>query len=127
MIFTKVKIDPDKLSLRLLAGLGDAVNSLIERERAILHTHSAKQMHNWTKERVNAHAQARNLETLQPFLNEKEQDLIRRGANLKLSNYGKAGQMLARQATAYEILLGYLYLSNTARLHELIGLLDGRA
>jgi ribonuclease-3 family protein len=116
--------DPDKIPLRLLAGLGDAVNSLIEREKAIIHTHSAKQMHNWTKERVNAKAQAANLERLMPFLTEKEKDLVRRATNLKTANYGKTGQLLARQATAYEILLGYLYISNTGRLQELIGRLD---
>jgi len=127
MLFIDSKIDPDKLSLRLLAGLGDAVNSLIERERAIIHTHSAKQMHNWTKERVNAKAQAGNLERLRQFLTEKERNLIRRATNLQTANYGKTGQLLARQATAYEILLGYLYLSNTARLQELIGLLDRQA
>src|SRR5271156_5186912 len=106
MIGTDSQIDANKLSLRLLAGLGDAVNSLIERERAIINTHSAKQMHNWTKERVNARAQAANLERLMQFLNEKEQDLVRRAANLKTANYGKTGQLIARQATAYEILLG---------------------
>jgi len=116
--------NPDKIPLRLLAGLGDAVNSLIEREKAIIHTHSAKQMHNWTKERVNAKAQAANLERLMQFLTEKEKDLVRRATNLKTANYGKTGQLLARQATAYEILLGYLYISNIGRLQELIGKLD---
>jgi ribonuclease-3 family protein len=81
-------------------------------------------MHNWTKERVNAKAQAANLERLMPFLTEKEKDLVRRATNLKTANYGKTGQLLARQATAYEILLGYLYISNTGRLQELIGRLD---
>lgn len=119
MLFTQNQIDADKLSLRLLAGLGDAVNDLIEREQAILHTHSAKQMHNWTKERVNAQAQAHNLERLLPLLNEKELDLVRRASNLKAAHYRKAGQLLARQATAYEILLGYLYLSDFNRLLEL--------
>ena len=123
MIFIDSSINPDKLSLRLLAGLGDAVNSLIEREQAIIHTHSAKQMHNWTTQRVNARAQAGNLERLMPFLNEKESDLVRRAANLKTANYGKTGQLLARQATAYEILLGYLYLSDISRLRELMELL----
>jgi ribonuclease III family protein len=125
MMFVNIRTDPDNISLRLLAGLGDAVNSLIERERAIIHTHSAKQMHNWTKERVNATAQAANLERLMQFLNEKEQSIVRRASNLKTANYSKTGQLLARQATAYETLLGYLYISNFARLQELIGLLDG--
>ena len=51
----------NNLSLRLLAGLGDAVSSLVERERAIIVTHSAKQMHSWTQKRVNAHTQAQDL------------------------------------------------------------------
>ena len=118
------QVDPERLSLRLLAGLGDTVSSLMVKEQALLNTHSANQMHNWTKARINARAQAAHLNYLMQFLNEKELNLVKRASNLKLTNYDKAGQTIARQANAYEILLGYLYLADLRRLKELIKLLD---
>ena len=123
-MFFNNKFDTNTLSLRLLAGLGDAVCSLIERERALRLAHSAKQMHSKTKERVNAQAQVQDLDRLLPLLNEKELSLIHRATNLKPNNYRKVGQPLARKATAYEVLLGYLYLTDLSRLKELMTFLD---
>ncbi len=114
----------DTLPLRLLAGLGDAVGSLIERERAISLSSSAKQLHQQTKKRVNAHAQAQDLDKLTQFLNEKELELVRRASNMKANNYRKVGQVTSRKSTAYEVLLGYLYLTNLDRLKDLIVLLS---
>lgn len=120
MFFPQKIEQADTLPLRLLATLGDAVCSLIERERASANTHSAKQMHEQSKKRVNAHAQAEDLDKLMDFLSEKELDLVRRALNLKANNYRKTGQVTARKSTAYEVLLGYLYLTNFNRLQELI-------
>jgi len=120
MFFNQAIEQADTLPLRLLATLGDAVCSLIERERAIGSTNLAKQMHEQSKKRVNAHAQAEELDRLMEFLNEKELDLVRRALNLKANNYRKTGQITARKSTAYEVLLGYLYLTNFGRLQELI-------
>lgn len=124
-MFLEKKFDQiETIPLRLLAGLGDAVGSLIERERALALSHSAKQLHKETKKRVNAHAQAQDLDKLTQFLNEKELDLVRRASNMKANNYRKAGQIISRKSTAYEVLLGYLYLSNLERLKELLMLLN---
>lgn len=114
----------DNLSLRLLATLGDAVTNLFEKERLVLQSTSPKRMHNLSKDRVNARAQCRFLEKLSPVLTEKELDLVRRARNLKVTRYSKIEQSIYRQATAFEVLIGYLYLSNHARLRELLELVD---
>ncbi len=120
-MFFKQKIDQiDTLPLRLLATLGDAVCSLIERERAIASTHSAKQMHEHSKKRVNAQTQAEDLDKIMQFLSDTELELVRRALNLKANNYRKTGQITSRKSTAYEVLLGYLYLTDFGRLQELI-------
>jgi ribonuclease-3 family protein len=120
-MFLTQKIEQiETLPLRLLATLGDAVCSLIERERAVSNAHSAKQLHEESKRRVNAHAQAEDLDRLTEFLNEKELDIVRRALNLKANNYRKTGQITSRKSTAYEVLLGYLYLTDFKRLQELI-------
>jgi len=123
-MFFNNQLEINTLSLRLLAGLGDAVCSLIERERSLLFAHSAKQLHSRTKERVNAQAQAQDLDRLLQFLNEQELSLVHRATNLKSNNYRKVGQPTARKATAYEVLLGYLYLTDLSRLKELMTFLD---
>lgn len=119
-MFLTPKVEVETLPLRVLATLGDAVCSLIERERAIASSHSAKQMHEQSKKRVNAHAQSELLDKLMQSLNEKELDIVRRASNLKANNYRKAGQITSRKSTAYEALLGYLYLTDFSRLKELI-------
>ena len=127
-MFLDKKIEQvDSIPLRLLAGVGDAVSTLAERERAAAISGSAKQLHQQTKKRVNAYAQAEDLDKLTQFLDEKELDLVRRASNMKANNYRKVGQVISRKSTAYEVLLGYLYLTNLGRLKELLVLLNNLA
>lgn len=114
----------DRLSLRLLANLGDAVSNLFEKERAILQSSSAKQMHDYAQQRINAKAQCRFLEQISKALTDSELDLVRRARNLKITHYSKTKQAIYRQATAFEVLIGYLYLSDPDRLVELLELVD---
>ncbi len=114
----------DNLSLRLLATLGDAVSNLFEKERVILRSSSPKKMHNQSKERINAKAQCQFLEAISGVLTEKELDLVRRARNLKVTRYSKTEQAVYRQATAFEVLIGYLYLSDHERLSELFAVVD---
>ena len=110
----------NEIPLRVLAHLGDAVFHLFEREREILQSANAKQMHNRVTMRVNAEKQAALLFQIAPRLNEAEQDVIRRARNLKAANYRRGEQTSYRQATAFESLVGYLYLTNTSRLQEVL-------
>jgi len=106
--------------MRLLAHLGDAVFHLYEREREILSASSAKQMHNRVTSRVNAERQAQLLDQISPALNPLELDITRRARNVKAANYKKGDQSAYRKATAFEALIGYLYLSDLTRLQEVL-------
>jgi ribonuclease-3 family protein len=122
LFFTERK-DQDNakaLPVTLLAHLGDAVFHLFEREREIFNAGNARQMHSRVNSRVNAEKQAQLLELLSEHLNEREVDLVRRARNVKASNFKRAEQKISRQATAFEALLGYLYLEDPERLREIL-------
>jgi ribonuclease III family protein len=108
------------IPMRLLAHLGDAVFHLYEREREILSASSAKQMHNRVTSRVNAERQAQLLDQISPKLSPIELDIIRRARNVKAANYKKGDQSAYRKATAFEALIGYLYLTDLERLQEVL-------
>ena len=110
------------VSLTLLAHLGDAVFHLFEREREIFAVKSAKELHSQVNRRVNAEKQAELLDFLTASLNDEERDLVRRARNIKASNYKRAVQSVSRKATAFEALLGYLYLKDQARLRFILSL-----
>jgi len=112
------------LSLRLLANLGDAVCNLYERERAVVTSSSADKVHRRVKARVNAQAQANFLSELMAALTEEEKDIVRRARNLKMTTYGKKEQATYRQSTAFEALIGFLYLSDSERLRQIFLLLE---
>lgn len=112
--------DVNDLPLRNLAHLGDAVFHLFEREREILQSANAKQMHNRVTLRVNAEKQADLLLQLLPRLNSTESEIIRRARNMKAANYRKGEQSAYRQATAFEALVGYLYLTDLDRLKQIL-------
>jgi len=106
--------------LRHLAHLGDAVFHLFERQRQILLASSAKELHRQAASRVSAGHQAKLLAALNELLTEQECEIVRRARNIKPSGYRKSGQNAYRQATAFEALLGYLYLTDQARLEQIL-------
>lgn len=108
-----------QISPRLLAHLGDAVFHLYEREREILAASTPSQMHRNATVRASATGQADLLERISARLSEAETDIVRRARNLKPSQR-RADQASYRLATAFEALLGYLYLTNSARLLEVL-------
>jgi len=110
------------LPLKNLAHLGDAVFELVERERETLSAADVERLHKQVVARVNSKEQARLLHILKPFLTEAEQDIVRRARNLKPSSFRRnVEQADLRQATAFEALIGYLYLTDEDRLQELLG------
>jgi ribonuclease III family protein len=128
MLFTPTPLtgkEIQALSLRLLANLGDAVCNLYERERAVMTSSSAEQMHLKVKARVNAKAQALFLGELIETLTDEEKDIVRRARNLKVGHYGRTGQATYRQSTAFEVLVGFLYLSDSKRLSQIFSTLEG--
>ena len=73
---------------------------------------------------VKAKAQAEILENLQKFLTDEEKDIVRRGRNAENHHIAKNANVADyAQSTAFEALIGYLYLSkNHTRLKEILNL-----
>lgn len=95
-----------------LAFLGDAVYEKFIRER-IVRTRAvgADRMHRAAVRYVKAAAQEKSLRTLLDNLTEDEQLLVRRARNHKITSKPKnADPLTYKMATAFEALLGYLYL-----------------
>lgn len=111
-------------SLKHYAHLGDAVYELFIRELVVGCTHSQKQMHELTIAHVNAVFQAELLEKLEDFVNEQEQELLRRARNLPITINKKSNQKIHRAATAFEVLVGYLHIQNPERLKALWAHID---
>jgi len=109
----------EELNLRNYAHLGDAVWELKVRNQTIFLTHNIKELHKLTTEKVNASYQAEVLRLIEPMLSEFEQELVRRARNLSVPVSRRSIQSDYRQATAFEVLVGYLYLNNKSRLDEL--------
>ena len=107
------------INIRNLAHLGDSVYELLIREYTISQTQNIKKLHKLTVSFVNAEYQANLLDKIEPTLNDKEQDIVRRGRNLAVTTAKRINHKTHRIATAFEALLGYLYLYDKNRLNEI--------
>jgi ribonuclease-3 family protein len=95
-----------------LAFLGDAVYERFIRERILRHgSVGADRMHREAVRYVKAAAQEQSLRALADELTETEADVVRRARNHKITSKPKnADPVTYKMATAFEALLGYLYL-----------------
>ncbi|MEB3198036.1 MAG: ribonuclease III domain-containing protein [Candidatus Sericytochromatia bacterium] len=113
--------------VRALAYMGDAVYEMHVRER-VLRTNPGMvdALHRTTVRRVSAEGQAEMAERLLPLLSEEEQSIYRRARNHKgMASTGRASARAYRLSTAFEAVLGYLYLKPApGRLAELLALTD---
>ena len=77
--------------------------------------------HRETVRRVNAPAQARAAETIQPALTDEERAVYKRGRNAKVNSVPQHADVAQyHAATGLETLFGWLYLlGRTQRLREL--------
>ncbi|MEJ6949603.1 Mini-ribonuclease 3 [Natronospora cellulosivora (SeqCode)] len=110
------------LSPRLLAYVGDGIYELKAREYCLAKgIRKLHLVHQKTINMVNANAQAQALEKLKNNLNDKEQDIVRRGRNANTGQVPNNAEIFDyRLSTGLEALFGYLYLSgNKNRLEEL--------
>ena len=105
-------------ALRNYAHIGDSVWELFVRSYTIHKTSNMKQLHKITTERVNAVFQKNMLALIMPDLTEEEQELARRGRNLPIPVGRKSIQTDYRQATAFEVLIGYWYIHDKNRLEH---------
>lgn len=108
------------INIRNLAHLGDSVYELFIREYTIFQTQNIKKLHKLTVSFVNAEFQANLLEKLETILTEKEMDIVRRGRNLAVTTAKRINHKTHRIATAFEALLGFLYLNDKKRLTEIL-------
>ena len=104
------------IALRNYAHIGDAVWEVFVREYTIFKTSNSKTLHKITTDRVNAEFQKNTLEYILNELTEEEQELARRARNLPIPVGRKKIQTIYRQATAFEVLIGFWYLHDKARL-----------
>lgn len=121
---------PKEQSTAALAFVGDAVYSLMVRERlCCAHRYPADTLHKRAVEMVRCAAQAEAIAGVLDSLSDDERAVYMRGRNAHSSHIPKGASVADyRSATGLEALFGYIYLSgNTERLRELFELLTARS
>ncbi|MEM7796578.1 MAG: ribonuclease III domain-containing protein [Cyanobacteria bacterium P01_C01_bin.118] len=103
-----------------LAYIGDAVFELYVRMQFVWPPQRIQAFHQQVVNHVKAEQQADYLVQLIPQLQEPEADIVRRGRNATSKAPRRLSAKIYRQATAFETLIGYLYITNQARLFELL-------
>lgn len=124
------KLNPKDINTTALAFMGDAVYELFVRQR-VLETgqRNADMLHRLSVSYVRAEAQAAAVKSLmEDFLSEEETALVKRARNIKsISKSRSAGPVAYKLATAFEALLGYLYLDGQQeRLEQVVEEAMGR-
>lgn len=107
----------------VMAFVGDSVYSLFVKSKELdIYSHKVDTLTKKTAERVNAKSQQQALFGVLPMLTEEEQDIVRRARNANIHTKAKNYSIEEyRHATAFEALIGYLYLTkNTTRLMEIL-------
>lgn len=107
------------LPIRSYAHIGDAVYEVFIREKTVFMAHKAEDIHKLTIKYVNAQFQADLLEKIYDNLTDEEKEIVRRARNLSVTTARRTNQTIHRQSTAFEALIGYLYLNNKDRLMSL--------
>ena len=105
------------LELKSYAHLGDAVWDVFVREYVVQKTSNSAKMHKMTTDRVNATFQMKMLNSINDDLTEEESELVRRARNLPIPIGRRAIQHDYRLATAFEVLIGYWYFHDKAKLN----------
>lgn len=96
----------------LLAYVGDVVFSLYVRLRFLAASSHVRVIHDLSSKAVSAVYQAKALTALMDTLNEQELAVVKRGRNTKSSVPKSASVHEYRMSTAFEALIGWLFLNN---------------
>jgi ribonuclease-3 family protein len=117
--------DVNMLSPLVWAYVGDGVYDLFIRTR-LVNSSNAKphKLHMESIKYVKAKAQADILKKIEPSLTDEEKDIVRRGRNTENHHIAKNANVADyAMSTAFEALIGYLYLSKQdERLEEILKL-----
>ena len=104
-----------------LAYLGDTLYDLYVRRRLVIAGGRMKDLHKAAVAQVRASAQSEALSRIEGMLTEEERAVVRRARNVKQHPPKTADPGDYHRATAFEALLGYLYiLGREERLHEIL-------
>lgn len=114
------KIDPDKINTTSLAFIGDAVYETYVRKYVLASGQTrADKLHRMAVAYVRAEAQAAVIKEIFGDLDPKLASLVRRARNHKSATKPKnADPVIYKWATAFEALIGYLYLKEDMELME---------
>lgn len=116
-------VKPDEYSPAVWAYIGDAVYELFVRNQLVTGGPAKTQMlHKQAVQRVKASFQAELAARLEARLTLEEMEILRRGRNVKCGHTPSGTDPLTyRHSTAFEALIGYLYLSGRhERLTEVL-------
>ncbi len=118
-------MDVNCINVITLAYMGDAIYEVYIREQCIKKgLAKVEEIQKEVVKYVSAKGQARILKKLldENKLTENEQEIVKRGRNNKRSIHPKHTDIITyKQATGFETLIGYLYLSNhQERLKEIL-------
>lgn len=116
-------IRPDDISPAVWAYVGDAVYELFIRNHLVTGGPAKTQtLHKQAVKWVRAGFQARLAAGLENWLSPEELDILRRGRNVKCGHIPSGSDPITyRHSTAFEALIGYLYLSGRLeRLNEVL-------
>jgi len=117
-----------RLSPVALAYLGDAVYELFVRTRYLMPPRRIQTYHHEVVDQVRAERQAEYLQSLEPYFTPEELDILKRGRNAVPSGRTKrVSPEIYQQASSLETLMGYLYLTDPARLFQLLSYLPFEA
>ncbi|MEM8610560.1 MAG: ribonuclease III domain-containing protein [Cyanobacteria bacterium P01_H01_bin.105] len=122
-VFSLTRLQPQQvasISPVALAYIGDAVFELYVRMRFLWPAQRIQGFHQQVVGQVKAEQQADYLDQLMPYLKDAELDIVRRGRNATSKAPRRLSAKIYRQATAFETLIGYLYITNQSRLSELL-------
>lgn len=113
-----------ELNIKNYAHIGDSVYEVFIREHTIMMTANLNRLHKLTVHFVNAGFQTELLDKLQPFLDEKENDISRRARNIPTSSSRRIDRALHSTATSLEAIIGYEYVHNKERYSELCKIME---
>ena len=122
---TKLPEDINQLSPLNWAYVGDAVFELYIRTYLVNNTNlKPHKLHIESIKYVKASSQAKMLENIYDYLSEEEKEIVRRGRNTENHHLPKHSNVQEYMySTAFEALIGYLYLcNNISRVKEIIEL-----
>ena len=111
------------LSPSALAYVGDAVFELWVRSQLLLPARKIHDFHLEVVSQVKAEAQALLAQKMTPVLSEDEQEIFRRARNSASGKPKRVPLQIYQQATGFEAVLGYLYLTNQSRLEEILDMM----